>query len=72
MHSYRLGDDILERNSVERDLSVLLDNTLDVSQQCALGAKKANGIMGCTKKNVNNRSREVIFPLYSALVRPYL
>lgn len=72
MHQYRLGADPLERRSVEEDLGVLVDNTLAMSQKHVLEANKANGIMGCLKKCVARKLREVILPSYSALVRPDL
>ena len=70
MPQYRLGTDLLERSSAEEDLGVLVDSRSALSQWCDwCVAKKANGILGCIKKCVASRAREVILTLCSARMR---
>nr|XP_048709729.1 uncharacterized protein LOC125638252 [Caretta caretta] len=72
MHCYTLGTDWLNSSSADKHLGITVDKKLDMSQQCALVAKKASGILGCITKSIASRSREVIIPLYSALVKLHL
>ncbi|PKU47500.1 hypothetical protein llap_2142 [Limosa lapponica baueri] len=81
MQRYRLGEEWVERCSVEKDPGVMLNKSQQCGQprwprrptaSCVRKSVRANGILGCIGKSVTSRSREVTLPLCYALVRPQL
>jgi len=71
-HTYRLGGERIESSPEEKDFGLLVDMKLNMTWQCALTGQKASCILGCIKSSVASRSREVILPRSSTLVRPHL
>ncbi|KAJ7421207.1 hypothetical protein WISP_43862 [Willisornis vidua] len=65
-------DEGIESSPVEKDCGVLVDERLEMTQQCPLAAQKAKCILGYTKSSVASRSKKAILPLYFVLLRPHL
>jgi len=56
----------------EKNLGVLMDGKLDMSQQYALTAQNSNCILSCTQSSMDSRIWDGILPLWSESVRPHL
>ncbi len=55
-----------------KDLGVKIASNFKFSQQCIDAANKANRMLGFIKRNFSFKNKDVILPLYTSLVRPYL
>jgi len=64
-----LGDEGMESSPAEKDMGLVGDEKLDMSQQCALTAQKGSRALDCFPSRVGSRVRKRFLTLYSALVR---
>ena len=70
--SYIMGNKVLEAVEEERDLGVLIHQSMKSSSQCAKVAKAANATLGMMKRTFITRNKTTLIQLYKALVRPKL
>ena len=71
-YNYVLDDSVIKVVSEEKDLGVLVNKDLKFAKQCAEAVKKANKALGFIARNFEYKSKNIIIPLYKALVRPHL
>jgi len=71
LYQYTLGNEWIESSPEEQALGILVYKKLDLSEQCVLAMQKASCVLGCIKRSVASKSREVIVSSYSTLMRPH-
>ena len=71
-HVYTIGEHNIEEAVEERDLGVLVTETLSPSHHIAKIVRKANQIVGMIRRTYEDRSKNNLVPLYKSLVRPHL
>ena len=69
---YKLGDAVLGKTTQEKDFGVTFSADMKVSEQCGIAASKGNQIPGLTRRTITYKEKQLIVPLYKAIVRPHL
>ena len=62
----------LEECQEEKDLGVLVCNSLKVGPQCNQAFQKANRMLGLLKRMIDNETPQIMISLYKSLVRPHV
>lgn len=70
--SYFLNEEELRCNATQRDLGVLVHESLKVSMQVQQAIRKANGVLAFIARGIEYKNTEVLLQLYTVLVRPHL
>ena len=69
---YKMEDAVLGRTTQEKDLGVTFSADMKVSEQCGIVASKGNQILGLIRRTIMYKEKQLIVPLYKAIVRPHL
>ena len=72
LYSYNMNNATLKTVDVERDLGVIINKNGKYSEQYLMAAKKANCVLGMTKRNIKCKIAAIIMRLYKSLVQPRL
>lgn len=71
-HHCMLQAILVESSFAEKSPAVLMVSELNMKQESALAAQTGNGDLGCSRRSVASRPREVILAPCSALMKPHL
>ena len=70
--AYTLGGVTLTRITAEKDLGVLVDESLSFDQHIAMKVKKANSVLAVIRKTFVKITKPILSNVFKGLVRPHL
>ena len=68
--NYEMGGTILSTTVKEKDLGVTMNANIKVSEQCRIAASNGNQVLGMIRRNITNKDKSLIVPLYKAIGPP--
>jgi ribonuclease P/MRP protein subunit RPP40 len=72
MVKYEMDGKEMQVTESEKDLGVMVENTLKPTMQCQKAARKANAILGQISRSFHYRKKVTMTKLYKTFVRPHL
>ena len=70
--NHKMGNTLLGTTVKEKDLGVTISADMKVSEQCGIAVSKGNKILGLIRRNITYKGKQLIIPLYKAIVIPHL
>ena len=67
-----MNGQILQKTSEEKDVGILISDTMKPSQQCSAAANKANQVLGQICRAFHFRDRNIFLKLYKQYVRVHM
>ena len=71
-HNYTLNQTVLEKSECERDIGVIIHQSLKPSEHCSKIVQKANAVLGQMSRAVKYKPLKVWVKLFTTYVRPHL
>ena len=69
---YFLNGKMLRKSETQRDLGIVVQDSLKVNVQVQSAVRKANAMLAFMLRGLEYKSRDVLLRLHKALVRPHL
>ena len=71
-HEYMMGGEMLQTVEFDKDVGVIVHQSLKPSMQCARAAARANAVLCQISRAVSYRDAKTFLKLYTVYVRPHL
>lgn len=69
---YKLGEKLIQSVAEEKDLGIIVDDSINFHKQASTAAMKANRKFGLIKRTFEHLSQETMPLLYKSLIRPII
>ena len=68
---YKMNEAIIPTEIIQKDLGVLISDSCQPSEHCAMAAKKANQVIGRINRSFSCYTKDIMLQIYKVFMRPH-